>query len=195
MTAPKSLGVPDTHHQPRSAGPSLPLQEECLGTVADQPGDHPACFTVVFGVFLGVEAPVAGNRHNKLFAYLFTALVAELVRERVNIAMQSFLAAGALTHSFRRRSGHRRVVDRAHATAVETIILLVFMAIIGNLGWTTLIAFRSLPSRRCVRHQHDRPASQRPVPLTSPTSSPRHPGALLRRRSSTRGHRCQRVGR
>ncbi|MEI2653994.1 MAG: ABC transporter permease, partial [Microthrixaceae bacterium] len=62
----------------------------------------------------------------------------------MNIAMQSFLAAGGLlTRTYFPPevpviAGSLTVLTQ---TAVETIILLVFMAIIGNLGWTTLIAF------------------------------------------------------
>jgi ABC-2 type transport system permease protein len=105
-----------------------------------------AIYTVVFGVFLGVEAPVAGNGHSKLFAlYLFSALVAwNSFASGVNIAMQSFLAAGGLlTRTYFPPevpviAGSLTVLTQ---TAVETVILIVFMAIIGNLGWTTLIVF------------------------------------------------------
>lgn len=101
-------------------------------------------YTVVFGVFLGVEAPVAGNGHSKLFAlYLFTALVAwNAFSSGINIAMQSFLAAGGLlTRTYFPPevpvvAGSLTVLTQ---TAVEALILVGFMVVIGNIGWTTLL--------------------------------------------------------
>ena len=101
-------------------------------------------YTVVFGTFLGVEAPTAGNGHSKLFAlYLFTALVTwNAFSGGINIAMQSFLISGPLlTRTYFPPevpvvAGTLTVLTQ---TAVESMILLGFMAAIGNLGWTTLL--------------------------------------------------------
>lgn len=101
-------------------------------------------YTVVFGVFLGVQAPIAGNGHSKLFAlYLFSALVAwNAFSGGINIAMQSFLAAGGLlTRTYFPPevpviAGSLTVLTQ---TLVESVILIGFMVAIGNVGWTTLL--------------------------------------------------------
>lgn len=103
-----------------------------------------AIYTVVFGVFLGVEAPVAGNGTSKLFAlFLFTGLVAwNTFAAGINTAMQSFLAAGGLlTRTYFPPevpiiAGSLTVLTQ---TAVEALILVGFMVVIGNLSWTTLL--------------------------------------------------------
>ena len=95
-------------------------------------------------MFLSVEAPVAGNGTSKIFAlYLFCALVVwNSFASGINIAMQSFLAAGGLlTRTYFPPevpvvAGSLTVLTQ---TAVESIILIGFMVVIGNLGWTTLL--------------------------------------------------------
>lgn len=101
-------------------------------------------YTLVFGVFLSVEAPYAGNGESKVFAlYLFCGLVVwNSFASGINIAMQSFLAAGGLlTRTYFPPevpviAGSLTVLTQ---TAVESIILVGFMVVIGNLGWTTLL--------------------------------------------------------
>ncbi|HNI34390.1 MAG TPA: ABC transporter permease [Microthrixaceae bacterium] len=101
-------------------------------------------YTLVFGVFLSVEAPLAGNGHSKVFAlYLFCALVGwNSFAGGVNTAMQSFLAAGGLlTRTYFPPevpvvAGSLTVLTQ---TAVEAGILLCFMIAIGNIGLSTLL--------------------------------------------------------
>lgn len=101
-------------------------------------------YTLVFGVFLSVEAPVAGNGESKVFAlYLFCALVAwNSFASGVNTAMQSFLAAGGLlTRTYFPPevpvvAGSLTVMTQ---TVVESVILVAFMVALGNIGWTTLL--------------------------------------------------------
>jgi len=101
-------------------------------------------YTLVFGVFLHVQAPHAGNGHSKVFAlYLFCALVVwNSFASGINTAMQSFLAAGGLlTRTYFPPevpvvAGALTVLTQ---TVVESIILVGFMIGIGNLGWTTLL--------------------------------------------------------
>jgi ABC-2 type transport system permease protein len=101
-------------------------------------------YTLVFGVFLKVEAPVAGNGHSKVFAlYLFCALVVwNSFNSGISTAMQSFLASGGLlTRTYFPPevpvvAGALTVLTQ---TIVESIILVGFMVAIGNLSWTTLL--------------------------------------------------------
>jgi len=101
-------------------------------------------YTVVFGVFLQVEAPNAGNGHSKVFAlYLFCALVAwNSFNSGINTAMQSFIAAGGLlTRTYFPPevpviAGSLTVLTQ---TTVESIILVGFMIGVGNLSWTTFL--------------------------------------------------------
>lgn len=101
-------------------------------------------YTLVFGVFLKVVAPVAGNGESKVFAlYLFCALVVwNSFASGISTAMQSFLASGGLlTRTYFPPevpviAGALTVLTQ---TVVESVILIVFMIIIGNLGWTTLL--------------------------------------------------------
>lgn len=101
-------------------------------------------YTLVFGVFLTVEAPRAGNGETKSFAlYLFCALLIwNSFAGGINIALQSFLAAGGLlTRTYFPPevpvvAGSMTVLTQ---TAVESVILLAFMIILGNLGWSTLL--------------------------------------------------------
>ena len=57
-----------------------------------------AIYTVVFGVFLGAVAPVAGNGTTQSFAlYLFCALVCwNFLSGAINTSIQQFASAGPL---------------------------------------------------------------------------------------------------
>lgn len=101
-------------------------------------------YTVVFGVFLGATAPVAGNGHTQSFAlYLFCALVAwNFFSGAVNIAIQSFASAGPLlTRTYfppecPMLAGLATVAIQA---ALEAGILFGFMVIVGNVSWTMVL--------------------------------------------------------
>ena len=101
-------------------------------------------YTVVFGVFLGATAPVAGNGTTQAFAlYLFCALVAwNFFAGTINISIGSFASAGALlTRTYfppecPMLSG---LVTVAIQAALEVGILGAFMVAFGNLAWTFVL--------------------------------------------------------
>lgn len=103
-----------------------------------------AIYTVVFGVIMGAVATPMGNGHEGVFAlYLFTGLVAwNTFSGGITSAMGSFLAAGGLlTRTYFPPecpviAGSLTVLTQ---TAVESVILLAFMAALGNIGWSTLL--------------------------------------------------------
>jgi ABC-2 type transport system permease protein len=102
-----------------------------------------AIYTVVFGIFLGgnANAPFAGNGHTKSFAlYLFCGLVMwNAFAGGINQSIASFLSAGPmLTRTYFPPecpiiAGSITVLIQ---TGVETSILIGFMVILGNVGWT-----------------------------------------------------------
>ena len=100
-------------------------------------------YTVVFGYFPKGTAPVAGNGTTTSFAlWLFSALVLwNAFSSGINIAMTSFIASGGLlTRTYFPPecpviAGTATVLTQ---TCVESVILLGFMVVLGNLGWTTL---------------------------------------------------------
>jgi len=101
-------------------------------------------YTVVFGVFFGAEAPVAGNGHSKVFAlWLFCGLVMwNLFSGVINTAISSFSGAGGLlTRTYfppecPMIAGLITVIIQA---LLEGGILIFFMAVIGNLSFTMLL--------------------------------------------------------
>ena len=104
-----------------------------------------AIYTVVFGVFLGAVAPVAGNGRTQSFAlYLFCALVCwNFVSVTINTSIQHFASAGPLlTRTYfppecPMLAGMATVALQA---ILELAILIVFIVIVGNLSWTALLA-------------------------------------------------------
>lgn len=100
-------------------------------------------YSVVFGEFLRVEPPVAGNGELKSFAiYLFTGLVVwNAFSNIVTGAMGSLLGAGPLL---------RKVYFPAEApaaantlavllqTVIEALILVAFLVGLGNMSWHAL---------------------------------------------------------
>jgi ABC-type polysaccharide/polyol phosphate export permease len=98
-------------------------------------------YALVFGTFLKVQPPVAGNGHLKVFAlYLFAGLVVwNLWLGVVNGAMAGLIGAGPML---------RKVYFPAECpvfasalvaftqTAIETSVLLVTMAAFRNVSWT-----------------------------------------------------------
>ncbi|NLA36879.1 MAG: ABC transporter permease, partial [Actinobacteria bacterium] len=103
-----------------------------------------AIYTVVFGVFLKGTAPTAGNGSTQNFAlYLFTALITwNAFAGGLNTAIQSFLAAGGLlTRTYFPPevpviAGSLTVLTQ---TVLEAAILVAFMIVVGNIGFTTLL--------------------------------------------------------
>jgi ABC-2 type transport system permease protein len=103
-----------------------------------------AIYTVVFGVFLGAVAPVAGNGSTQSFAlYLFCALVAwNFFSGTVTTSIGSFATAGPLlTRTYfppecPMLSG---LVTVAIQAALELCILIGFMIIVGNVSWTFIL--------------------------------------------------------
>lgn len=104
-----------------------------------------AIYTVVFGVFLGAVAPVAGNGTTQSFAlYLFCALVCwNFLSGTINTSIQQFASAGPLlTRTYfppecPMVSGMLTVALQA---VLEFGILMVFIVAVGNLAWTALLA-------------------------------------------------------
>ncbi|MEZ5320833.1 MAG: ABC transporter permease [Microthrixaceae bacterium] len=102
-------------------------------------------YAVVFGVFLKGEAPKLSNGEGGNFAlYLFAGLVVwNAFNGGINVAIQSFLAAGGLlTRTYFPPevpvvAGGLTVLTQ---TALETVILFAFMIALGNVGWTTVLA-------------------------------------------------------
>jgi ABC-2 type transport system permease protein len=103
-------------------------------------------YTVVFGVFLGgnANAPVAGNGHTKSFAlYLFCGLVTwNAFSNGINQSIGSFLAAGPmLTRSYFPPESPimAGTLTTLTQTALETFIMVGFMFVLGNAGWSLLL--------------------------------------------------------
>lgn len=98
-------------------------------------------YTVVFGVFLGATAPHAGNGTTKVFAlYLFCALVAwNFFSGTINNAIASFASAGGLltrTYFPPECPMVAGLATVALQAGLETLILVVFMVVLGNVSWT-----------------------------------------------------------
>lgn len=111
-------------------------------------------YTVVFGVFLGATAPVAGNGKTQSFAlYLFCGLVCwNFLNGTITVSIQQFASAGPLlTRTYfpaecPMLSGMATVALQA---ALELGILVGFMVIVGNVGWTILLAVPILVALAC----------------------------------------------
>lgn len=109
------------------------------------PASTLAIYTVVFGVFLGAVAPVAGNGTTQSFAlYLFCALVTwNFLSGTINTSIIQFASSGPLlTRTYfppecPMLAGMATVALQA---GLEFTILIVFMIIVGNLAWTALLA-------------------------------------------------------
>ena len=101
-------------------------------------------YTIVFGVFLQVQAPIAGNGTTKSFAmWIFSALVVwNAFAGGIGSTIQSFLASGPLlTRTYFPPetpviAGELTVLIQA---GIESVILLGFMVALGNLSWTFLL--------------------------------------------------------
>ena len=103
-----------------------------------------AIFTVVFGVFLRAEPPVAGNGTTKSFAlFLFCGLVAwNFFSGTINTLIANFQAAGGLltrTYFPPECPMVSGLMTTALQAGLETLILIAFMVIVGNVSWTFVI--------------------------------------------------------
>ncbi|MFV0316816.1 MAG: ABC transporter permease [Microthrixaceae bacterium] len=102
-------------------------------------------YTVVFGVFLGAEAPVTGNGKTTNFAlYLFCGLVAwNFFSGTINTLIANFASSGGLltrTYFPPECPMISGLLTTALQAGLETLILTGFMIVIGNVSWTFLIA-------------------------------------------------------
>lgn len=101
-------------------------------------------YTVVFGVFLKIQPPVAGNGHTKSFGlYLFAALI---IWNFFNAVLVGSMAALASAGPLLRKvyfppecTVIANVWATAYQTAAEVFILVVVMALVVNVSWTLLL--------------------------------------------------------
>lgn len=109
-----------------------------------QPLANLAVFSVVFSIVFRVPAPELGSGGTSYVLYLFTGLIAwNLFSSIVNLSMTSLRASGDLL---------RKVHFPAYApvlgaslvqlvqVGLELSVLLVWFLVIGNVGWTWLLA-------------------------------------------------------
>lgn len=113
-----------------------------------------AIYTVVFGVFLGAVAPVAGNGRTQSFAlYLFCGLVCwNFLSGTINTSIQQFASAGPLltrTYFPPECPMVSGMVTVALQAALELGILILFMVLVGNLWWTALLSIPILVMLGC----------------------------------------------
>jgi ABC-2 type transport system permease protein len=100
-------------------------------------------FTVVFGTFLRVPPPLAGNGVTESFAlYLFAGLVIwNFFNATVMGAIGALQSAGPLLNKvyFPPSSpGIANMFTVLIQTLIETVILLVVLAVVNNLAWTVV---------------------------------------------------------
>jgi ABC-type polysaccharide/polyol phosphate export permease len=108
------------------------------------PGATILIYSLVFGVFLKVEPPVAGNGDLRNFAlYLFAALVMwSFFQTVVNSSMAAMASAGPLIRKVYLPPEcvpFSIVVSSILQTAIEALILAFIMIILGNSSFTFLL--------------------------------------------------------
>jgi ABC-type polysaccharide/polyol phosphate export permease len=109
-----------------------------------QPLANLAVFAVVFSVVFRAKAPLLGNGDRSYPLYLFTGLVAwGMFAGLINLSMSSLRESGSLL---------RKVAFPAWApvlgaglvqliqVGLESLVLLVWFVLLGNIGWTWLYA-------------------------------------------------------
>jgi ABC-2 type transport system permease protein len=109
-----------------------------------QPLANLAVFAVVFSVVFRAQAPLLGNGDRSYPLYLFTGLVAwGMFAGLINLSMSSLRESGSLL---------RKVAFPAWApvlgaglvqliqVGLESLVLLVWFVLLGNIGWTWLYA-------------------------------------------------------
>ncbi|MFM7068020.1 MAG: ABC transporter permease, partial [Actinomycetes bacterium] len=100
-------------------------------------------YSLVFGIFLRIPPPTAGNGHTKSFAlYLFVALMLWNFFNAIVVgSMTSLDAAGSMLSKvyFPPESpAISNLIASLVQVAIETSIALVILAAVGNVGWTML---------------------------------------------------------
>lgn len=100
-------------------------------------------YTVVFGTILRIEPPVAGNGHTKSFAiFLFAALVIwNFFNVVITGSMGALIGAGGLLKKVYfppECPGIANALTALSQTAIEALILVAVLAVVGNLSWTVL---------------------------------------------------------
>ena len=103
-----------------------------------------AIYSVVFGVFLKVEPPVAGNGHTKVFAiYLFIGLVVwNFFNAVVNGAMTALQASGGMLNKVYFPPESPAIANMLSAMfqlMIESSILVVILFAVSNTSWTFLL--------------------------------------------------------
>jgi ABC-2 type transport system permease protein len=98
-------------------------------------------YALVFGTFLRVQPPVAGNGHTQLFAlYLFAGLVVwNFFNNVMTGSMGALLGVGALLRKVYFPPESPAIANALAVvlqTVVEATILVVVMAAVGNASWT-----------------------------------------------------------
>jgi ABC-type polysaccharide/polyol phosphate export permease len=101
-------------------------------------------YAVVFGIFLGAVAPIAGNGTTQNFAlFLFCGLVAwNFFSGTINTLIGNFASAGGLltrTYFPPECPMVSGLLTTALQAGLETLILIGFMVVVGNVSWTFLI--------------------------------------------------------
>jgi ABC-2 type transport system permease protein len=104
-----------------------------------------AVYSLVFGVFLRAEPPVAGNGTTQNFAlYLFCGLVVwNAFLNTYNGSLGALEEAGPLLTKVYfppECPPLAGAISILYQTAIELTILVVVLALVGNLGWTMLLA-------------------------------------------------------
>jgi ABC-type polysaccharide/polyol phosphate export permease len=101
-------------------------------------------YSLVFGVFLRAQPPVAGDGHTKSFAlFLFTGLVMwSLFSSTINSSMAALRSAGPLLQKVAFPPycpPLASTLANLTQTLLEGLVLVVVMAIVGNIGPTALL--------------------------------------------------------
>jgi len=101
-------------------------------------------YTLVFGTFLKIEPPVAGNGSTKVFAlYLFAALIVWNFFNAVIVgSMSALTGAGPLIKKVYfppEATVLANTLASLLQTGIETAVLVVVMIVVGNVSWTFLL--------------------------------------------------------
>jgi ABC-type polysaccharide/polyol phosphate export permease len=101
-------------------------------------------YALVFGTFLRIEPPVAGNGETKSFAlFLFAALIIwNLFNASVLGGMGALGAAGDLLRKVYFPPECPIIAHEANVlvqTSMETVVIVVFLLIVQNVSWTFLL--------------------------------------------------------
>ena len=100
-------------------------------------------YTVVFGTIMRIEPPIAGNGTTKSFAlFLFSALIVwNFFSGVITGSMGALIGAGGLLKKVYFPPECPPIANALTVitqTALEAVILIVVLAIVGNLSWTVV---------------------------------------------------------